>query len=73
MIPPAPANVEEDWQGPYLSKGVPKDPWGTEYAYRQPGQYNEYGYDLHSYGPDGLNGTEDDITNWTEDQNSSTR
>ena len=65
----SPANVEEDWRGPYLKRGVPKDPWGNEYAYRQPGQYNEYGYDLHSYGPDGLNGTDDDIQNWTEDLN----
>ncbi len=62
-----PANVEEDWKGPYLKRGVPKDPWGNEYGYRQPGQYNEYGYDLNSYGPDGLNGTDDDIKNWTED------
>ena len=73
LIPPPPANVEEDWHGPYLSKGVPKDPWGNEYVYRQPGQHNEYGYDLHSYGPDGVNGTEDDITNWTEDQSNTTR
>lgn len=73
LIPPAPANVEADWKGPYLKRGVPKDPWGTEYAYRQPGQHNEYGYDLHSYGPDGLNGTDDDITNWTEDQYSNTK
>lgn len=64
----SPANVEEDWKGPYLKRGIPKDPWGNEYLYRQPGQYNEYGYDLHSYGPDGVNGTDDDIKNWTEDQ-----
>ena len=63
-----PANVEDDWRGPYLKRGVPKDPWGTEYTYRQPGQYNEYGYDLNSHGSDGINGTEDDIKNWTEDQ-----
>ena len=62
-----PANVEEDWKGPYLKRGVPNDPWGNAYVYRQPGQYNEYGYDLHSYGPDGLDGTDDDITNWTDD------
>lgn len=63
-----PVNVEDDWKGPYLKRGVPKDPWGNEYLYKQPGQYNEYGYDLSSYGPDGINGTEDDIKNWTQDQ-----
>lgn len=69
----SPANVEDDWKGPYLKRGIPKDPWGKEYMYKQPGQYNEYGYDLHSYGPDGINGTEDDIKNWTEDQFNRTR
>jgi general secretion pathway protein G len=64
----SPANVEDDWKGPYLKRGIPKDPWGTEYMYKQPGQYNEFGYDLYSYGPDGISGTEDDIKNWTEDQ-----
>ena len=63
-----PVNVEDDWKGPYLKRGVPTDPWGIEYLYKQPGQYNEYGYDLHSYGPDSINGTEDDVKNWTEDQ-----
>lgn len=57
----------ESWKGPYLKKGVPKDPWGNEYIYKQPGQYNKYGYDLYSTGPDGQGGTDDDITNWTED------
>ena len=63
-----PANVEDDWKGPYLKRGVPRDPWGNEYLYKQPGQYNEYGYDLSSHGPDGINGTEDDIQNWTKGQ-----
>lgn len=68
-----PANVEDDWKGPYLKRGIPKDPWGQEYAYRQPGQYNTYGYDLHSYGPDGINGTDDDIKNWSENEFNSTQ
>jgi len=64
-----PSNVREDeWQGPYLKRGVPQDPWGKEYVYRYPGQYNEYGYDLYSVGPDMMQGTDDDIKNWTEDQ-----
>ena len=62
-----PINTKDDWKGPYLKRGVPQDPWGNEYNYKQPGQYNKYGYDLSSSGPDGLSGNEDDIKNWTED------
>jgi general secretion pathway protein G len=54
-----------DWRGPYISRGVPKDPWGNPYNYRYPGQHNVNGYDLHSTGPDGQEGTADDIDNWT--------
>ena len=64
-----PSNVNENaWKGPYLKRGVPRDPWNNEYIYKYPGQYNQYGYDLFSFGPDMLQGTEDDIKNWTEDQ-----
>ena len=56
------------WKKPYLSKmEVPTDPWGNEYMYRQPGQKNEYTFDLASAGPDGKFNTEDDITNWAEE------
>ena len=61
-----PSNAEE-WQEPYLKTDVPKDQWGNEYVYRYPGQRNKYGYDLYSYGPDGKQGGDDDIVNWTED------
>ncbi len=51
------------WRGPYLSKGeLPKDPWGRPYVYRYPGQHGPY--DLLSYGADGIEGGEEDITNW---------
>ncbi len=57
-----------DWQGPYLSKNnVPLDPWGNDYQYRCPGQYNPDGYDLFSFGPDGRQGGDDDISNWSEE------
>jgi general secretion pathway protein G len=54
---------EGKWAGPYLEKGVPKDPWGNAYVYRYPGANNLNGYDLYSMGPDGRDGN-DDITNW---------
>ncbi|MCK5001159.1 MAG: type II secretion system major pseudopilin GspG [Anaerohalosphaera sp.] len=61
-----PSNADA-WKQPYIKRGVPKDPWGNEYVYKQPGQYNEYGYDLSSAGPDEQMGGKDDIKNWTED------
>ncbi len=54
-----------NWYGPYIKRGVPSDPWGNPYVYRYPGEHNEEGYDLHSYGPDGQSGGGDDIDNWS--------
>ncbi|BAK77919.1 type II secretion system protein G [Pseudogulbenkiania sp. NH8B] len=56
---------EPKWEGPYLKKGVPLDPWGTAYQYRKPGEHGEY--DLFSYGKDGQaggSGEDADIGNW---------
>ena len=52
-----------NWRGPYLEKGMPRDPWGNGYVYRFPGTHNPHGYDLMSLGPDGVE-SPDDITNW---------
>jgi len=54
------------WRGPYLKRGLPKDPWGNPYVYRCPGEKNAAGYDLYSCGPDGEQGGDDDITNWSD-------
>ena len=59
-----PAN-EPKWEGPYLSKNVPADPWGRAYQYKAPGDHGDF--DLFSYGKDGQpGGTGDaaDITSW---------
>jgi len=56
---------EAKWQGPYLKKTVPDDPWGKPYVYRSPGEHGEY--DLYSYGKDGQpggDGENADITSW---------
>lgn len=53
----APSN-ESKWQGPYLQKAVPTDPWGQSYQYRIPGEKSEY--DLYSYGKDGKPGGSDE-------------
>lgn len=48
---------EINWNGPYLEKGIPKDPWGNEFQYSKNG--NEY--TVTSAGPDGTFGSEDDV------------
>ena len=63
-----PTSDADEWQQPYLRRAVPKDPWGNDYVYRYPGQYNQEGYDMYSTGPDGRLGGDDDIKNWSEEQ-----
>ncbi|HYV96532.1 MAG TPA: type II secretion system major pseudopilin GspG [Gemmatimonadaceae bacterium] len=56
-----------NWNGPYLRKAVPLDPWNRAYVYIFPGQQNPNGFDLISYGADGLPGGEGenaDIVSW---------
>ncbi len=53
------------WDGPYLKKGIPNDPWGRPYHYESPGQHGDY--DLYSYGADGQPGGEgenQDVNSW---------
>lgn len=59
-----PGNSDK-WDGPYLKKGLPNDPWGRPYHYQAPGNHGEY--DLFSYGRDGSAGGEGedkDVTDW---------
>jgi general secretion pathway protein G len=54
------------WEGPYLKKDVPRDPWGNAYQYRSPGEHGEY--DVVSLGSDGAPGGEGeaaDVTSWS--------
>jgi len=63
----APANKVDRWRGPYLAEGTKLpllDPWKQPYQYRYPGVHNKDGYDIWSKGPDGVDGTDDDIGNW---------
>jgi general secretion pathway protein G len=53
------------WNGPYLQRAVPPDPWGRPYQYRSPGEHGEF--DLLSLGKDGQPGGSAeaaDITSW---------
>jgi general secretion pathway protein G len=56
---------EPRWNGPYLQKAVPLDPWGKVYQYRSPGERGDF--DLWSFGKDGQpggSGENADVTSW---------
>lgn len=60
----APSNRADRWRGPYLQENkMPLDPWGNPYQYRYPGTHNKYGYDVFSFGKDGVE-NENDVGNW---------
>jgi len=66
LVEPSTEPVPPNWKGPYLERDViPLDPWGNEYIFTSPGQYNPDGFDLLSYGPDGKEGGGDDLANYT--------
>jgi general secretion pathway protein G len=54
----------DNWNGPYLEKGIPKDPWGKDYIYATPGSRNPHSYDLSSSGPPSGKGANEPIGNW---------
>jgi len=59
-----PANVAK-WDGPYLEKALPMDPWGKAYLYGSPGEHGDF--DISSFGRDGRaggDGLDADITSW---------
>jgi general secretion pathway protein G len=46
------ASEKAGWDGPYLPKKVPNDPWGNAYSYKNPGSDGEL-FQLLSFGNDG--------------------
>ena len=59
-----PAGVDR-WNGPYLPREVPLDPWGNSYVYKSPGEHGPY--DLLSLGADGRpggTGEDADVRSW---------
>jgi len=51
----------------FLKDPAPEDVWGNEWGYRAESEHGEQ-YDLWSNGPDGEEGTDDDITAWTDEE-----
>lgn len=64
MKKPTTPPVPQHWAGPYLEK-APNDPWGNPYQYCHPPNHGK-DYDIWSKGPDGKDGTDDDIVSWEE-------
>ena len=61
-----PANAATGWNGPYLNKPIPKDPWGNDYIYVIPGE-NGLPFGIRSNGGDGKEGGEGnatDVVSW---------
>ncbi len=53
-------------KGKPIMEQVPKDPWGNDYIYTNPGAKNATKFDIRSKGNDGVEGTDDDVGNWAE-------
>jgi general secretion pathway protein G len=60
---PSDATLANRWGGPYMDK-IAKDPWDKDYKYATPGKHNTATFDVWSAGPDGQDGSADDIGNW---------
>ena len=60
--------VPENWQGPYLEKEVPADPWGNPFEYTVPGP-NGLPFGIRSFGADGLEGGEENNQDITSCEN----
>ena len=62
-----PSDVSEGkWGGPYIKDNATSlDPWGNPYQYICPGKHGSF--DIWSFGPDMMDGTDDDIGNWMND------
>ena len=60
--------VPDGWQGPYLTKALPKDPWSQAYEYTTPGPHG-LPFGIRSLGADGLQGGEGndrDLESWSQ-------
>jgi len=63
---PVLAPVPIHWDGPYTDRQIPRDPWGNEYVYKNPGNKN-LPFTIIAYGADGKEGGDGinaDIYSW---------
>ena len=65
VSPPQDLQNPGAWRGPYIkSNASSRDPWGSDYQYVRPGPRSGGLFDIWSLGPDGVDGTDDDIGTW---------
>ncbi len=62
----APPAKSKDWTEPFIDR-LPIDPWGHPYRYRHPGTRGNEPFDVWSVGPDGRDGSEDDVVSRHEE------
>jgi len=63
---PTTSPVPARWEGPYVDRRIPKDPWGNDFIYQNPGE-NNLPFSIASFGADGTRGGEGnnaDIYSW---------
>jgi len=63
---PTTSPVPTRWDGPYVDRRIPKDPWGNDFIYKNPGE-NNLPFSIVSFGADGTLGGEGnnaDIYSW---------
>jgi general secretion pathway protein G len=58
------AEAAQRWNGPYIDRDIPMDPWHQPYRYKFPGAHDPELPDIWSAGPDRADGTDDDVTSW---------
>lgn len=63
VVKPTVEPIPRSWT-PMAKPEALLDPWQRKYQYRNPGKQNPSSYDVFSLGPDGQEGTEDDVGNW---------
>ncbi len=59
LVKPDTEQELKNWRKYLTGEELPKDAWGTEFVYRLPEEGDEF--ELFSTGPDGQEGTEDDV------------
>ena len=62
---PADLSNPTKWRGPYAKKEIPPDPWGNPYQYEL---INNDQFHIWSWGADGINGSDDDLSNMRQTQ-----
>jgi len=67
-LPPPDLKNPQKWKGPYIREQIPLDPWDNAYQYEvlDNSAMSLQPYRISSWGADGMEGTEDDISNITQ-------